>query len=54
MYTFRIYRDASGEWRWRLVARNHRVVADSGEGYGRRTDCARAVRRVRRVSTTVR
>lgn len=28
-----IYRDARGEWRWRIVARNGRIVADSGEGY---------------------
>lgn len=35
-----VYRDGVGEWRWRIVARNGRVVADSGEGYKRRTACA--------------
>lgn len=27
------YKDAAGEWRWRRVAPNGRIVADSGEGY---------------------
>jgi uncharacterized protein len=31
--TIRVYRDASGGWRWTLIARNGRVVADSGEAY---------------------
>jgi len=29
-----VYRDTAAEWRWRLIARNGRRVADSGEGYG--------------------
>ena len=29
------YIDAKGEHRWRLVARNGRTMADSGEGYTR-------------------
>ena len=33
------YQDDSGEWRWRAVAPNGRVVADSGEGYKNRGDC---------------
>lgn len=37
----RIYQDDLGEWRWRVRARNGRVVADSGEGYKRRIDCRR-------------
>jgi len=39
-----VYRDRAGTWRWRLLARNHRIVADSGEGYSRRRDAHRAVR----------
>lgn len=34
-----IYRDDSGEWRWRRIAPNNRVVADSGEGYKNKGDC---------------
>lgn len=30
---FEIYEDVRGEWRWRLVADNGRVMADSSEGY---------------------
>lgn len=34
---FQVYRDKAGEWRWRLRAKNGRIVADSGEGYKRKT-----------------
>lgn len=33
MYTFHTFQDTSGGWRWRLVAENGRIVADSGESY---------------------
>ncbi len=33
-----IYRDKRGEYRWRVKARNGRVLADSGEGYVNRID----------------
>lgn len=33
------YADASGEWRWRAVAGNERVIADSSEGYKNKADC---------------
>lgn len=32
----RFYIDAAGEHRWRIVARNGNILADSGEGYKRR------------------
>jgi uncharacterized protein YegP (UPF0339 family) len=35
-----IYEDAGGEWRWRAKAANGEVVADGGEGYENRVDCA--------------
>lgn len=37
-----IYEDLRGEWRWRLKAKNSRVIADSGEGYKRRSGAIRA------------
>ncbi len=40
---FRVYEDAAGEWRWRLVAGNERVIADSGEGYRDKQDCLHAI-----------
>jgi uncharacterized protein YegP (UPF0339 family) len=41
-----VFQDRRGEWRWRLTARNGRVVADCGEGYKRRADLERALKRV--------
>ena len=37
-----MFRDATGEWRWRAVARNGEIVATSGEGY-RNASHARAM-----------
>ena len=45
--TFQVYEDAAGEWRWRLVAGNDRVIADSGEGYSDRRDCLHAIELVK-------
>ncbi|MCJ2142557.1 YegP family protein [Methylobacterium sp. E-066] len=44
---FELYRDAKGEWRWRLRARNGEVIADSAEGYLRREDCEHGIALVR-------
>jgi uncharacterized protein len=40
---YEIYKDASGQWRWRLWAANYRIIANSGEGYYNRTDCEHAI-----------
>lgn len=37
------YKDVRGEWRWRLVAANGKIVADSGEGYKNEADCNHGV-----------
>jgi len=37
--TFRVYQDAAGEWRWRLVAVNGKIIATAGESYVKRSDC---------------
>lgn len=47
--TFRIYEDRRYEWRWRLVASNGRIIADSGEGYTRRHDAIHSVYRLRTI-----
>lgn len=44
--TITVYRDTVGEWRWRLKARNGRVVGDSAEGYRNRGHCVRMAKRV--------
>lgn len=41
--TFEIYKDARGEFRWRLKASNGRIVADSGEGYKNKADCEHGI-----------
>lgn len=40
---FELYRDAGGEWRWRLRVQNGNIIAESGEGYVRREDCEHAI-----------
>ena len=40
---FELYRDAAGEWRWRLRVTNGNVIADSGGGYARREDCEHGI-----------
>lgn len=38
-----VYEDSAGEWRWRLLAGNNRIIADSGEGYQDRQDCLHGI-----------
>ncbi len=45
-YDVQVYEDTKGEWRWRLVAPNGRIIADSGEGYVSRSNAMRAVNRL--------
>lgn len=44
---FEYYRDKKDEWRWRLVASNNKVVADSGEGYESENAVKEAIGRIR-------
>ena len=46
---FQVFR-RSGHWRWRLVAVNGRVVAESGS-YRNRADCVSGVEIVKNLST---
>lgn len=36
---FQVYKDKRGEFRWRVVAENGRIVGVSSEGYKNRRDC---------------
>lgn len=38
-----VYEDAAQEWRWRLVARNGRTMAEESEGYASRANVLRAL-----------
>jgi uncharacterized protein YegP (UPF0339 family) len=53
MGTFELYRDRQQAYRWRLRAGNNRIIADSGEGYARRTDCEHGIDLVRRMAENV-
>lgn len=50
--TFNVYRDDAGEWRWRLVAGNGRIIADSGEGYDHKHDCLHGIELVKASADT--
>jgi uncharacterized protein YegP (UPF0339 family) len=39
MIIFEIYKDKKKEWRWRMKSRNNRIIADSAEGYKRKSAC---------------
>lgn len=43
MLFFWVYKDATGQFRWRLYAANNRIIADSGEGYHNKKDCVDAI-----------
>jgi uncharacterized protein YegP (UPF0339 family) len=45
--TYYYYKDAKGEWRWRLKASNGRILADSGEGYTTEQACKDDINRVK-------
>lgn len=47
---YQIYTDANGHWRWRLVAANNRIIANSGEGYWNKEDCLHAISLVKSSS----
>jgi uncharacterized protein YegP (UPF0339 family) len=50
MAAFEIFRDGSNDFRWRLRANNHRVIADSAEGYRNRADCEHGIALVREAT----
>ncbi|PSQ50324.1 hypothetical protein BRD19_01250 [Halobacteriales archaeon SW_7_65_23] len=45
--TFELYRDRADEWRWRLRHQNGNVIADSGEGYGKKTTARNGIESVK-------
>jgi uncharacterized protein YegP (UPF0339 family) len=51
---FELYLDHAREYRWRLKARNGRIIADSGEGYSTKRNARRAVFRMMAVVGMVR
>lgn len=41
---------AKDGYRWRLLAGNHKIIAESGEAYTTRHDCHEAIDRVRNLA----
>ncbi|MDR2439949.1 MAG: DUF1508 domain-containing protein [Planctomycetaceae bacterium] len=39
------YQDKAGEWRWRRIASNGKIVGASTEGYKNKSDCEKNARR---------
>jgi uncharacterized protein YegP (UPF0339 family) len=46
--TFEIYKDNSGDFRWRLKAANGQVIGGSGQGYKAKADCQHAIDLIKR------
>jgi uncharacterized protein YegP (UPF0339 family) len=46
--TFEIFQDNADEWRWRLVASNGNIIADSGEGYQSKQGVKRGIESVKK------
>ncbi len=50
MSQFQVYKDAKSEFRWRFLADNQKIVATSGEGYKKKTDCKHAIDLIKKNS----
>ncbi|VEI45686.1 Uncharacterized conserved protein [Actinobacillus equuli] len=46
---FEIYKDAKGEFRWRLKSGNHQTVATGGEGYATKQSCQKGIEAVKKL-----
>ena len=40
---FTIYKDVANQWRWRLQAANHEIIAVSSESYLAKSSCSYAI-----------
>ncbi len=49
---FELYKDRSGEYRWRLQAGNNEIIADSGEGYSTKQGAEEGIADVKRIAPT--
>ncbi len=45
-----IFKDRSNQWRWRLMAENQRVIADSAEDYWNRRECLAGIERMKKAA----
>ncbi len=40
---FYVYKDAANFWRWKFVAKNGKIIADSAESYINLVDCEHGI-----------
>lgn len=50
MTRFDVYQGRDNFWRWRLVAGNGKIIADSGEGYSSEYNAVRAAKRTKELA----
>jgi uncharacterized protein YegP (UPF0339 family) len=48
MSRFEVYKDKAGEFRWRLLSSNGKIIATGGEGYKAKTDCLHGIELVQK------
>lgn len=48
---YQMYKDVATHWRWRLVAGNGRIIADSAESYWNKSDCLAGINLVKGSSS---
>ena len=51
-YRFEVYKDAKGEFRWRLVATNGQTTATGGEGYKAKASAIAGIESVKKNAPT--
>lgn len=49
---FELYKDAKGEYRWRLVASNGQTIATAGEGYKAKDSALAGIESVKKNAPT--
>jgi uncharacterized protein len=49
---FVVYKDGNGEYRWKLVSKNGRILADSAEGYKTKYGVNNAITRLKNIAWT--
>lgn len=49
-YYFQLYQDVSNHWRWRLVAGNGKLIANSGEAFYSKENAQRSAQLVQSIA----
>lgn len=48
-----VYKDAKGEWRWKIQSSNNRVIAASSESYKNRKDAVKNLNSILSINLTI-